>query len=81
MIILLWEIQFKNQVEMLALLEFMEQIKQLQSSVDSSAIYCWAHPVTGGKQIVCESWRNLISVGAETNRYYKLFKFWKSRKK
>ena len=23
------------------------------------------HPVTGGKQIVCENWRNLISVGAK----------------
>jgi phosphoribosylformylglycinamidine (FGAM) synthase-like enzyme len=27
-------------------------------------VYCWAHPLSGGKQIVCESWRNLISVGA-----------------
>jgi len=34
------------------------------ASVDSSAIYCWAHPLTGGKQVVCESFRNLISVGA-----------------
>jgi len=33
--------------------------------VDSSAVYCWAHPLTGGKQVVCESWRNLISVGAK----------------
>ena len=24
-----------------------------------------AHPITGGKQIVCENWRNLISVGAK----------------
>ena len=32
--------------------------------MDSSAVYCWAHPLSGGKQIVCESWRNLISVGA-----------------
>ncbi len=39
--------------------------KAVAASVDSSAIYCWAHPLTGGKQIVCESWRNLISVGAE----------------
>ena len=38
--------------------------KAVAATVDSSAIYCWAHPLTGGKQIVCESWRNLISVGA-----------------
>ncbi len=38
--------------------------KAVAATVDSSAVYCWAHPVTGGKQIVCESWRNLISVGA-----------------
>jgi len=39
--------------------------KAVASTVDSSASYCYAHPLTGGKQIVCESWRNLISVGAE----------------
>ncbi|WP_415277728.1 phosphoribosylformylglycinamidine synthase subunit PurL [Candidatus Pelagibacter sp. Uisw_094] len=39
--------------------------KAVAASVDSSAVYCWAHPLTGGKQIVCESWRNLISVGAK----------------
>jgi len=39
--------------------------KAIAASVDSSAIYCWAHPLSGGKQIVCESWRNLISVGAK----------------
>jgi len=38
--------------------------KAIAASVDSSASYCYAHPNTGGKQIVCESWRNLISVGA-----------------
>jgi phosphoribosylformylglycinamidine synthase subunit PurL len=38
--------------------------KAVAASVDSSAIYCWAHPQTGGKQVVAESWRNLISVGA-----------------
>ena len=32
---------------------------------NSSALYCYAHPLTGGKQVVCESWRNLISVGSE----------------
>jgi len=39
--------------------------KAVAATVDSSAIYCHAHPLTGGKQIVCESWRNLISVGAK----------------
>ena len=38
--------------------------KAIAASVDSSAVYCWAHPLTGGKQVVSESWRNLISVGA-----------------
>ncbi len=38
--------------------------KAVAASVDSSAVYCWAHPSTGGKQVVCESFRNLISVGA-----------------
>ena len=39
--------------------------KAVATSVDSSATYCYAHPLTGGKQVVCESWRNLISVGAK----------------
>ena len=39
--------------------------KAVAASVDSSAVYCWAYPLSGGKQIVCESWRNLISVGAK----------------
>ncbi len=39
--------------------------KAIAASVDSSAVYCWAHPLTGGKQVVCESFRNLISVGAK----------------
>ena len=39
--------------------------KAVAASVDSSAIYCWAHPLSGGKQIVCESWRNLVCVGAK----------------
>ncbi len=41
-----------------------ETDKAVAATVDSSAVYCWAHPLTGGKQVVCESWRNLISVGA-----------------
>ena len=39
--------------------------KAVAATVDSSAVYCWAHPLTGGKQVVCESFRNLISVGAK----------------
>ena len=39
--------------------------KAVAACVDSSAIYCYAHPLTGGKQVVCESWRNLISVGSK----------------
>ena len=39
--------------------------KAVAACVDSSASYCYSHPLTGGKQIVCESWRNLISVGAK----------------
>ena len=38
--------------------------KAVAATVDSSAVYCWAHPLTGGKQVVCESFRNLISAGA-----------------
>ena len=38
--------------------------RAIAACVDSSAVYCWAHPLTGGKQVVAESWRNLISVGA-----------------
>jgi len=39
--------------------------KAIAISVDSSANYCKADPKLGGKQIVCENWRNLISVGAK----------------
>ena len=39
--------------------------KAVAAAVDSSATYCHAHPLTGGKQVVCESWRNMISVGAK----------------
>tara|TARA_B100001123_G_scaffold132534_1_gene153747 strand:- start:168 stop:2360 length:2193 start_codon:yes stop_codon:yes gene_type:complete len=39
--------------------------KAIATSVDSSATYCYAHPITGGKQIVCENWRNLISSGSK----------------
>jgi len=39
--------------------------KGVALTVDSSAHYCLANPTIGGKQVVCESWRNLIAVGSE----------------
>ena len=48
-----------------AIIRIHNNDKAIAVSVDSSANYCKAHPVTGGKQIVCENWRNLISVGAK----------------
>ena len=48
-----------------AIIRIHNKDKAIAVSVDSSANYCKAHPLTGGKQIVCESWRNLISVGAK----------------
>jgi len=39
--------------------------KGVAITVDSSAHYCLANPIVGGKQAVCEAWRNLISVGAK----------------
>tara|TARA_Y100000590_G_scaffold372544_1_gene435688 strand:- start:1216 stop:3411 length:2196 start_codon:yes stop_codon:yes gene_type:complete len=38
--------------------------KGVALTVDSSAHYCLADPIIGGKQVVCEAWRNLISVGS-----------------
>ncbi len=48
-----------------AIIRIHKKEKAIAVTVDSSSNYCKAHPVTGGKQIVCESWRNLISVGAK----------------
>ena len=48
-----------------AIIRIHKKEKAIAVTVDSSANYCKAHPLTGGKQIVCESWRNLISVGAK----------------
>ena len=39
--------------------------KGVALTVDSSAHYCLANPTAGGKQVVCEAWRNLISVGSK----------------
>ncbi len=38
--------------------------KAVSLTVDSSAHYCSADSLIGGKQVVCEAWRNLISVGS-----------------
>ena len=48
-----------------AIIKIHKKEKAIAVTVDSSANYCKAHPLTGGKQIVCESWRNLVSVGAK----------------
>jgi phosphoribosylformylglycinamidine synthase II len=47
-----------------AVIRIHKKDKAIAVTVDSSANYCKAHPLTGGRQIVCENWRNLISVGA-----------------
>jgi len=38
--------------------------KGVALTIDSSTHYCLASPLVGGKQVVCESWRNLIAVGS-----------------
>jgi phosphoribosylformylglycinamidine synthase subunit PurL len=48
-----------------AVIRIHNKEKSIAVAVDSSANYCKSHPLTGGKQIVCENWRNLISVGAK----------------
>jgi phosphoribosylformylglycinamidine synthase len=48
-----------------AIIRVHSKDKAIAVSVDSSASYCKSSPLTGGKQIVCENWRNLISVGAK----------------
>ena len=48
-----------------AIVRIHNKDKAIAVSVDSSANYCKSHPITGGKQIVCENWRNIISVGAK----------------
>jgi len=38
--------------------------KGVALTVDSSSHYCLANSISGGKQVVCEAWRNLISAGS-----------------
>ena len=47
-----------------AIIRIHKKNKAIALTVDSSANYCKSYPLNGGKQIVCENWRNLISVGA-----------------
>ena len=47
-----------------AIVRIHNKDKAIAISVDSSANYCKSYPILGGKQIVCENWRNLITVGA-----------------
>ncbi len=48
-----------------AVIRIHKKNKAIAISVDSSANYCKSNPKVGGKQIVCENWRNLISVGSK----------------
>ena len=48
-----------------AIIRIHNKDKAIAVSVDSSANYCKSYPLFGGKQIVCENWRNLITVGAK----------------
>ena len=48
-----------------AIIRIHNKDKAIAVAVDSSANYCKSYPMTGGKQIVCENWRNLITVGAK----------------
>ena len=48
-----------------AIIRIHNKDKAIAISVDSSANYCKSNPILGGKQIVCENWRNIITVGAK----------------
>ena len=48
-----------------AIIRIHNKDKAIAVSVDSSANYCKSYPIDGGKQIVCENWRNLVAVGAK----------------
>ncbi len=41
-----------------------EKNKGISITIDSSSHYCLANPILGGKQVVCEAWRNLVAVGS-----------------
>jgi len=48
-----------------AVLRVHNKNKGIAVTVDSSSHYCFAYPLFGSKQVVCETWRNLISVGSK----------------
>ena len=50
---------------MLQLSEYIIKIKQLLYLLTHLQIIVNLIQITGGKQIVCENWRNLITVGAK----------------
>jgi len=47
-----------------AVVRIHKKNKGIAITIDSSSHYCFAKPLLGGKQVVCEAWRNLISVGS-----------------
>lgn len=48
-----------------AVVRYHGKNKGIAATVDCVPRYCKAHPKSGAKQAVCETWRNLISVGAQ----------------
>ena len=48
-----------------AVVRYHGKNKGIAATVDCVPRYCKAHPKTGAMQAVCETWRNLISVGAQ----------------
>ena len=48
-----------------AIIKAHDTNKGIAVTVDSSAKFCAAFPLYGGKQIIAECWRNLIAVGAK----------------
>ncbi len=48
-----------------AVIRYHGSNKAIAATVDCVPRYCKAHPKTGAMQAVCETWRNLISVGAK----------------
>ena len=48
-----------------AIIRVHETNKGLSMTADSTPRYCASDPFEGGKQVVAEAWRNLISVGSQ----------------
>ncbi|MEY3812011.1 MAG: hypothetical protein RIT11_1134 [Pseudomonadota bacterium] len=48
-----------------AIVRYHGKNKGIAATVDCVPRYCKAHPKSGAMQAVCETWRNLISVGAQ----------------